>query len=277
VEKDGRLVGTCERKEQTLEAESLSSLKDELSADLMGGANERRVVQFLGVEGETSRHLNTGAEGLGIAKNEKACGVNLCLDEGSSIEVCLSTNFKADVARGRLGIVDGLGTSLNVAADAVVVRSREGAHVPETVEGNSVFRSTVAKSSSVTGNASLGNVVSAFSTEKETVTTEDRVSGERRALEDIKEGTGVETGLLVDGVQDGVFGAFVGVESRVDLKFEALGDLVLDLNGTLENVGRRPGFGEGEAVLGVDVLGLQVTVDVLGLGVARASNLESDV
>jgi len=64
----------------------------------------------------------------------------------------------------------------------VVVGSGEGAHVSETVEGDGVFGSAVAEGGSVTGNATLGDVVSAFSTKKETVTTENSVSSERGAL-----------------------------------------------------------------------------------------------
>ena len=87
----------------------------------------------------------------------------------------------------------------------------------------------------------------------------------------------METRLLVDGAQDGVFSAFVGVESRVDFKLEALGDLILDLNGSPEDVARRPGFGDGETILGVDIFSLQVTMDLVALGVGGSSDLESDV
>lgn len=56
-----------------------------------------------------------------------------------------------------------------------------------------------------------------------------------------------------------------------------LGDLVLELDLRLEDVGRGPGLGEGDAVLGVDVLALDVTVDGVGLGIAGSGDLERDV
>jgi len=243
----------------------------------VGGASKRGIVQLVGVEGEASGHLNAGAEALGVTEDEETCGVNLCLNKGRAVQIGLCTDFKANVACGRLRIVNGLGTSLNIAADAVVVRSSEGVHVSKAVDGDSVFGCTVAEGGSVTRNAALGDVVSAFSTKKETVTTEDSVSSERRALEDINEGTGVETRLLVDGAQDGVFSAFVGVESRVDFELQALGDLVLDLDGGPEDVARRPSFSDSEAILGVDVFSLQVTVDLVALGIGGSSDLEGDI
>jgi hypothetical protein len=94
----------------------------------------------------------------------------------------LSTNFEADVLGGCLGVVDSLGASLNVTANTVVVRSSESAHVSETVEGDSVFGSAVAEGGSVTRDTTLGNVVSAFSTEKETIAAEDGVCSEGGSL-----------------------------------------------------------------------------------------------
>lgn len=65
----------------------------------------------------------------------------------------------------------------------MVVACSKSAEVTETMEGNGVLGSTVAEGSSVTGNLSVSNIVRSFSTEEETVTTENGISGEGRALQ----------------------------------------------------------------------------------------------
>jgi hypothetical protein len=55
-----------------------------------------------------------------------------------------------------------------------------------------------------------------------------------------------------------------------------LSELVLELNLGLEDVGGGPGLGEGNAVLGVDVLALEVTSDGAGLGVTVTGDAELD-
>jgi hypothetical protein len=127
------------------------------------------------------------------------------------------------------------------------------------------------------------------------------VSGEGRSLEDVEEGASVERRLLVDGSHESRPGLGSGEEVSLNIELEAyrfpstrsangvqrkystrgkrrtLGDLVLELNLSLEDVGGGPGLSEGDAVLGVDVLALDVTSDGVGLGVAGSSDLEGDV
>ena len=98
------------------------------------------------------------------------------------INLRLSTDLKADTLGGGLGVVDSLGTSLDVRADTVVVACSESAQVTETVEGDGVLGGTVAEGSSVTSNLALSNVVRGLGTEEETVTTENGVSSESGAL-----------------------------------------------------------------------------------------------
>lgn len=98
------------------------------------------------------------------------------------INLRLSTDLKADTLGGGLGVVDSLGTSLDVRADTVVVACSESAQVTETVEGDGVLGGTVAEGSSVTSDLALSNVVRGLGTEEETVTTENGVSSESGAL-----------------------------------------------------------------------------------------------
>ena len=95
----------------------------------------------------------------------------------------LSTDLKADTLGGGLGVVDSLGTSLDVRADTVVVACSESAQVTETVKGDGVLGGTVAEGSSVTSNLALSNVVRCLTTEEEAVTADDSVSSEGRALQ----------------------------------------------------------------------------------------------
>jgi len=95
----------------------------------------------------------------------------------------LGTDFEAHVAGGCLGVVDGLSTSFNIGADAVVVAGSKSVEVSEAVERNSIFGSAEAKGSGVATNLSFVDVVRRFSTKKEAIATEDSVSGEGGALQ----------------------------------------------------------------------------------------------
>ena len=96
-------------------------------------------------------------------------------------------------------------------------------------------------------------------------------------LEDVKESAGVEAGLLVGGGEESRLGTSVGGEGGLEVELDTLGDLVVNFDLGLEDVGGRPGLGEGEAVGLVEELGLDVADDELGLGVAVSANLEEDV
>ena len=86
--------------------------------------------------------------------------VDLRLDEGRRVEVHLRADLKRDVAlRRRTGVVDSLGTSLNIARDAVVVARGEGVEVVQTVHGNGVLGSRVANGSGEARDLAIGNVI----------------------------------------------------------------------------------------------------------------------
>ena len=87
----------------------------------------------------------------------------------------------------------------------------------------------------------------------------------------------MEAGLLVGGGEQRRLGTSVGGECGLKVELNTLGDLVVNLNLSLENVGGRPGLGEDETVGLVEELGLDVASDEGGLGVTRATNLEGNV
>lgn len=97
-------------------------------------------------------------------------------------DVRLGSDFQSDSARGCLGVIDSLGTSLDIAAHAVVVARRVGAQVSETVEGDGVLGSAVSESGGVAGHLALGNVERGFGTNQEAITSKDSVGGDGGAL-----------------------------------------------------------------------------------------------
>lgn len=98
-------------------------------------------------------------------------------------KVGLGTDLERDTAGGGLGVVDGLGTGLDVLADSVVVRSGEGGEVAQTVQGDGVVRGGVAESTGVSGDGTRGDIVGGLGTDKEAVTADNGVGGEGRALD----------------------------------------------------------------------------------------------
>jgi len=87
--------------------------------------------------------------------------------------------------------------------------------------------------------------------------------------------SGIETGLLVVGCERDRPRVLFRVKSRVDINFQALCEVVLELNVRLEDVLCRPRLGKRHTVLGISVLGLQVTLDDT-LRVAVAHDAEAD-
>lgn len=94
----------------------------------------------------------------------------------------LGTNLDGNTTMGRLGVIDGFGTGLDILADTVVVAGREGLEVVQAMQGDGVIRSVKADSGSVLGDVALSNVVGSLTTEEEAVATNDGISGESGAL-----------------------------------------------------------------------------------------------
>jgi hypothetical protein len=80
-------------------------------------------------------------------------------------------------------------------------------------------------------------------------------------LEEVNGSSGVKTRLLIDSMEGSTLVVLLRVQRSVQIKLETLSELVLELHLGFEDVGGGPGLGEGEAVLGVDVLGLDVPSD----------------
>jgi hypothetical protein len=148
----------------------------------VGGGTGGSIVQPLSVQGQTKGSLDSRSKSLGVRRSEDTGVVNLDLDGGGVVEVDLGSDLERDTTGGRLGIVNGLGTGLDVLGDLVVVGCREGAEVSETVDGDGVVGSRVADGSGVSGDGTGQDVVGGFGTDKGAVSTENNVRGESGTL-----------------------------------------------------------------------------------------------
>jgi hypothetical protein len=102
---------------------------------------------------------------LALTKAALSC----CLAQSESnqlraYEVGLGSDFEGDTTSGRLGVVDSLGTSLDVLANSVVVGSGKGGQVSETVKGDGVVRGGVAEGTGVSGDGTGGDIVGSLGT-----------------------------------------------------------------------------------------------------------------
>ena len=173
----------------------------------------------------------------------------------------------------------------------MVVAGSESAKVAETVDSDNIFRCIVADRSSVARDLAIGDIVSSLGTKEEAVVAKHAVCGNGGSLnesrsashngrnsypEHVGESMSVDTGLLVDSVEQDRFFSGLGCQRGRETEFQALGKIVVKLKLRLEDVGSGPGFGQDEAVLVVGVLGLNVTADALRLGVAQTRNLEGN-
>jgi hypothetical protein len=242
-------------------------------------------------------------------------------------QVRLGTDFEVDTSGSALGVVDSLGTGLDVAVrtvdrrqipligvfapfaigvwilpvDAVVVAGRVGGQVAQGVDGDAVVGSRVSDGTGVPGDGTGENVVGSFSTDEGAGTTQNGIGGEggslikersadislsnvttcryenrvRSDLEEVNGGPGVNAGLLVDGSHKGALLVLGRVEGGQEVQLETTGDLVLELDLSSEDVRGGPSLGDGDTVLGVDPLSLDVTGDSGRLGITKPSDLEA--
>ena len=87
-------------------------------------------------------------------------------------------------------------------------------------------------------------------------------------FEEVGSSSGVKTRLLIDSMEDSSLVVLLRVQRSVQIKLETLSELVLDLHLGFEDVGSGPSLGEGEAVLVVEILGLNVSNNSIRLGLA---------
>ncbi len=87
----------------------------------------------------------------------------------------------------------------------------------------------------------------------------------------------MDAGLLIGSINYSRFGILVRLEGSRNIDFETLGDLVLNLQYTTEDVGRSPGLSEGQAIFAVGVFCFELAGDGVILVVAITRNFEGDI
>lgn len=204
------------------------------------------LVKLLGVEGTTETQGDTLAEEDVVGNGGDTTVVDLGLGEGDGVDAVLGGNLETDGVAG-LGVPGSLSTGLDLAVDLVVVRGSEDAQVVSGSDSSAVLGSSVTDSSAVGGDGSLVDVVASAGTGEETLVADNGIDVGGRALEEVEEGTAVETGLLEEQVELGALGSGGREEVEETLELEALGEGVVDLKLGVEDVGGVPGLGKGQA------------------------------
>lgn len=134
----------------------------------------------------------------------------------------------------------------------MVVRGSEDAEVVRGGDGSAVLGSSVANSSAVGGQSSLVSIIASGGTSQEALVADNGVDIGNRALQEIEEGTAVETGLLKVEVELGSLSGGSREEVEETLELEALGEGVGDLDLGVESIGGVPGLGKGQACTGIE-------------------------
>lgn len=223
----------------------------------MGG-----LLESLGVDGSTNTNSDTGLEADGVGKGSNSLVVDLGLGERVGIKSVLGTDLETDTLGGSsLGVPGGLGTDLSDGVDSVVVGSGENGQRVGGQDGGGVDGGGVTNGSGVLGHLGVRDVVANLGTGNETIVAKSGIGGDGGALEEIKESSSLERGLLEEERELSVLGTGRGDERSGELTLKTLSKSLVDLNLGVENVGGGPALGDGDTVGLVGVLGLEVTGD----------------
>src|SRR5690606_22805394 len=91
------------------------------------------------------------------------------------------------------------------------------------------------------------DVVADLSTSQEAIVSNNDITIEGGSLEEVKEATGVEDGLLEVNVQFCALRVLVRKELSQNLSLETLSDGIIELNFRVKSIEGGPGLGEGKA------------------------------
>ena len=129
----------------------------------------------------------------------------------------------------------------------MVVGGSKNAQIVRGSDGGSVFRLRVTNGSGVLRDSSFLRVVASLRTNQEAFMAEDAVNVGYGALEDVEESAGVEVRLLEVEVELGTEGLRLGNEICDGFRLHSIGDLIVQLNLCLKDVGGGPHLGQGQA------------------------------
>lgn len=129
----------------------------------------------------------------------------------------------------------------------MVVAGSEDAQVVGGSDGGTVGRSDVADGGAVARESGLLDVVTGRGTGEEALVADDSINIGGGSLQEVEEGTTVESGLLESEIELDTLVIGGGQELENGLSLEALGKRVGQLNLGVKSVGSVPGLSQGEA------------------------------
>lgn len=180
----------------------------------------------------------------------KPCSRSTHLGEGQGVELVLAGKLDADGGAG-LGVPGSLGAGLNGGVDLLVVGGGENVQVVGGGDGGAVERGLVADGSRVAGDGGLLDIVASLTTDEEALVADDTVDDGSQVAGGrvVEEGAGLEGGLLEGQVELLALVARAGREDRGELRLQALGEGVVQLDLGVQDVGGVPGLGNGDACI----------------------------
>lgn len=129
----------------------------------------------------------------------------------------------------------------------MVVAGSEDAKVVGGSDGGAVGGGDVADSGAVAGESGLLDIVAGGGTSEETILADNSVNVGSGTLQEVEEGTAVESSLLEVQVDLGARVLVGGQEGEDSLSLETLSNRVGQLNLGLQGVGSVPCLGKGKA------------------------------
>ena len=134
----------------------------------------------------------------------------------------------------------------------MVVRGSKDAQIVCSGDGSAVLWLRITNGSSVLGNGSFLRVIAGFGTNQKPFVAQNGVNVGYRALKNVEEGPGVEVWLLEVEVDLSSESLGLGYKVRNSFGLQSIGNLVIQLDFRLEDVGSGPRLGEGQACSAIE-------------------------
>jgi hypothetical protein len=170
------------------------------------------------------------------------------LCERAGVKLVLGSDFQSNIAASR-AVPGCLCASLDLTVHLVVVACAEDGEVVGSSDSSAVLRLRVRSSKRILCDRGFAHIIPGLCTNEETLVADGSVEGCSGTLEDIGEQTCLDVLLLVDQVELAAIGLLDWEVVGEDLGFEALCQVVFELELGVKGVGGCPGLGESQTWL----------------------------
>lgn len=133
----------------------------------------------------------------------------------------------------------------------MVIAGRKGFEIIMCLHSGRVLRLCITHRSSIFRNLPIHNIIPDISTEEKALVRNDCICRKRGTLEQVKEGTSMQSLVSIVDANFGVLGCCAGEEGRSELEFDALCDLIVEFDFCVEGVCGGPALGQGDSTVGV--------------------------